>query len=202
MPNHTQQRMIVTGDPDAVHEAMEYIKGAPGTDNELIDLERIVPLPLPIQKTCELVTLEILCIERTAEEWTEFKRQIAAAHAECFAATGFPSWYEWCTEHWGTKWNVYSIRKGATPNELFFQSAWDPIVPAAIALSDRFPLINIYLEYVDEGKRFIGCSYLSDRKLKYQFYDWHAPEAVAIRARLWGSDNDDEDDECNYKEHD
>ncbi|MBA3240398.1 MAG: hypothetical protein H0T60_04145, partial [Acidobacteria bacterium] len=45
MSNHVAQHLIFTGDPHAVREAMESIKGAPGSANELLDLNSIIPMP-------------------------------------------------------------------------------------------------------------------------------------------------------------
>lgn len=38
-------------------------------------------------------------------------------------ATGFPSWYEWNTEYWGTKWGSYEFGRPAA-NVMTFQTAW------------------------------------------------------------------------------
>jgi len=186
MPNNTTQRMIVNGESNLVCEVMQFIKGEPGSPNELLDLNKIVPMPEAVLKTIEFFSWENFKKKRTPEEKLEFEEQFEAARHACFQATGFNDWQEWRVENWGTRWNAYEVSQGSLHNELYFLSAWEPIIPPLIILSRIFPNVTIELEYIDEGERFIGRSFFNAGELECHYYDWEDPEAKDIRVRLWG----------------
>lgn len=67
---------------------------------------------------------------------------------------GATTWYEWCCDHWGTKWNAYDVTVGKTDdNEVtfHFQTAWSPPMPVLDALAKKFPKAHIRLIWCDEG---------------------------------------------------
>lgn len=61
---------------------------------------------------------------------------------------GFPLWYEWSVENWGTKWNCYEQEH--SHDGFQFQTAWDTPLPALESLSDAFPDVKITVQYADE----------------------------------------------------
>ena len=56
---------------------------------------------------------------------------------------GAATWYEWCIEHWGTKWNGYDLGEGypCEKNQLRFYTAWDAPHPVLQELSAVYPLL-------------------------------------------------------------
>ena len=75
-----------------------------------------------------------------------------AAFLQCCQAlkeTGYPSWYEWAIEHWGTKWNAYCVKRVA-PTQIIFQTAWSPPLPVLRALAQRHPGEILRLRWADE----------------------------------------------------
>ena len=64
---------------------------------------------------------------------------------------GAPTWYHWCIENWGTKWNL-----GATDCELVnnqtlsFSTAWSYPQPVIEALSRKFPEVEFAIQWADE----------------------------------------------------
>lgn len=95
------------------------------------------------------------------EPWLAKKVPNGRAKAEamiaCLRETGHESWYEWCNEKWGTKWNAYSCtvvehKEGASAFK--FETAWSPPIPVFKELAKRWPgLIFDILSY-DEGDNF------------------------------------------------
>lgn len=80
------------------------------------------------------------------------KRTIAA-----FEETGFPTWYEWAIEKWGTKWNSYSFDiKREVPGEIefVFDTAWSVPRPVLAAIAAAFPTLAFLVEAFDEGGGF------------------------------------------------
>lgn len=62
---------------------------------------------------------------------------------------GADSWYDWCCENWGTKWNAtntYII----DDNEIEFSTAWSCPVNIFKELSKQFSGVEIMVEFADE----------------------------------------------------
>ena len=65
---------------------------------------------------------------------------------------GYPTWYDWSIENWGTKWNAYEsfIKEGKSYLKFYFQTAWSTPMPIfdelSVLLSDK----NIEIWYADE----------------------------------------------------
>ena len=58
--------------------------------------------------------------------------------------SGFPVWFEWSCENWGTKWNAtsFSIEKDeANRLECFFKTAWMPPGPVFKKMGEMFPAL-------------------------------------------------------------
>lgn len=71
---------------------------------------------------------------------------------------GAPSWYEWSTRNWGTKWDAYETRwakpaLGGRLQEIRFQTAWSPPLPALAAMCASLG-ISCSCSYIDEGGGF------------------------------------------------
>lgn len=69
------------------------------------------------------------------------------------AETGYPSWYEWRCEHWGTKWDATDceILNEADGLVVFqFDTAWGPPLVALGHLSKLFPNTEFFLECTTE----------------------------------------------------
>lgn len=68
---------------------------------------------------------------------------------------GAATWYDWCSEHWGTKWNAYSCGiSDKDPDALFFQTAWVPPFPVIEAVSRTYPSVRIELSWADDEEGF------------------------------------------------
>ena len=58
---------------------------------------------------------------------------------------GAPTWYDWCIENWGTKWNAYGYDEGVDysgNDALCFQTAWAAPHPILEKLSEMFPAVT------------------------------------------------------------
>lgn len=84
---------------------------------------------------------------------------------------GYPTWYEWCIEKWGTKWNAYGYSEGedySQNSELCFQTAWSAPHNIIQELSKIYPDIIFEHNWADEdigyncGKRVYSEGVLSD----------------------------------------
>ena len=51
---------------------------------------------------------------------------------------GAPTWHEWCTENWGTKWNAFRQER-IDDNTIRFDTAWSGVPGLIQELSRQFP---------------------------------------------------------------
>ena len=59
------------------------------------------------------------------------------------------TWYDWCIENWGTKWNACNTYV-ISDNEVEFDTAWSCPMEVLKELSRQFKGVEIYVEYADE----------------------------------------------------
>ena len=97
---------------------------------------------------------------------------------------GCDTWYDWCCEYWGTKWNSCEVY--IDDNLVSFQTAWsvpDPIFEAFAYLCDEH---NVTFEgkYADEDT---GCNtgYISSEHGITEYED-NSSEALNAYVELWG----------------
>lgn len=62
-----------------------------------------------------------------------------------FYETGYFSWYDWNTDHWGTKWNASDTEIDTKLQRIEFDTAWDMPRPIFQELANKF---NITIEGV------------------------------------------------------
>lgn len=62
--------------------------------------------------------------------------------------------YEWCCEHWGSKWGLYNLATEYKCECYTCQSAWKPSEPLYLALSRRFPKIKFTINLFEKGMQW------------------------------------------------
>lgn len=80
---------------------------------------------------------------------------------------GATDWYHWRPEHWGTKWNAYSVVTGKTDGTtafIHFETAWAPPLPVLDKLASMFRLADFRLIWCDEGDSVTNRVYWSAGK--------------------------------------
>ncbi len=138
MPNHVSNWLTLQCSKAKAAEVFSAVGGkdANGTPM-LIDFNSLIPYPERFAK-----------LDREAREWEK-------AHPDHpwkdRPKDGFnQGGYEWCCEHWGTKWNAYA-QKQVSPTVIYFETAWAAPEPVMDALAAKFPDVPFTLEYADEG---------------------------------------------------
>jgi|5_EtaG_2_1085323.scaffolds.fasta_scaffold01346_13 hypothetical protein len=96
---------------------------------------------------------------------------------------GYETWYEWRLVNWGTKWDAYDYyinEVNDTYFEVSFDTAWSPPTAYYLALSKKYPLLRIEVEYSESGMDFAGRQSYFDGELvdevemscsKYEFIE-------------------------------
>ena len=104
---------------------------------------------------------------------------------------GTATWYEWCNRNWDTKWNAYGYEDGAAadPGCIRFLTAWSAPLPILQKLSERYPDVELYHAWADEGlpDNCGACTYLGGKII--EMYCPEGEEACAFAAQLWGSED-------------
>jgi hypothetical protein len=62
---------------------------------------------------------------------------------------GAASWCEWSIEHWGTKWNAYSITR-TSDTTIRFDTAWSAPLKWLAKLIEKYPKEEISIRWADE----------------------------------------------------
>lgn len=77
-------------------------------------------------------------------------QSLADAYKRNVDVSGCKTWYDWCSNHWGTKWNACEGNVDGTPADgeitMQFNTAWAEPLPVFEALREKYPMLDI--EYV------------------------------------------------------
>lgn len=105
--------------------------------------------------------------------------ELGKQYIENIRKYGYPQWYDWCVENWGTKWNVeddvdVSYDKNTDEYDITFDTAWS--VPSGIVekYSEFCNDEEFYWEYEDED--YDGTHIL--RKINGEIIDTILPDNV------------------------
>lgn len=135
MPNWCDNSISLT------HKDPEMIKRAAKAFTDGTLLEEFIPIPEQLK-------------ESTASFGDDFKDQ----NEKNVAETGYASWYDFCTNEWGTKWDISpygrQIVNGGLSLEGTFQTAWAPPLEAYRKLEELGFIVEA--TYYEPGMGFIG----------------------------------------------
>jgi hypothetical protein len=115
---------------------------------------------------------------------------------------GFTTWYGFCTNQWGTKWNAYGYDNGVQfdGKSLRFLTAWAPPTPIMTKLAQMYPDLDFTHKWADEDIGY-NCG-----EVEYhngvpdgEFFPV-GQEAVDYANSLWGNDGLEEDEEIEESE--
>jgi hypothetical protein len=155
MPNWTTNQLIIEGDKDKIRELLDFIKG----ENGVIDFNKIIPMLEILKNTasggCTIDGKQVTSWYEDASitDWVErskSQRLFTDEETAELQKIGCTSWYDWCCDHWGTKWNACEASIEAEYDgyvELRFDTAWSAPEPVLEALREKFPNLEISLNF-------------------------------------------------------
>jgi hypothetical protein len=75
-----------------------------------------------------------------------------------------PNWYDWSIKNWGTKWDMDVDYFDSEEDSigLGFNTAWSPNCEFWTTFSEKYPTLEIYHRYYEEGMSFIGEAFYKD----------------------------------------
>ena len=200
MPNYVKNILSFDGDPVQVDRLFSTIQG----ENGPVDFDKLIPMPSELEiesgsrtaagfkKYMKFIVDHGFSTEREPaylnahleidrEEWALGKQ--AFHNLQNF---GYPTWYEWRSQNWGTKWNA--SHGEVADGRLSFLTAWNAPKPVMEKLAKMFPSITIHHVWADED---IGYN-CGDRTYKNgavtQEYIPTGQEAVELGCDLWNID--------------
>ena len=175
MPNWCENDLMVEGPLADVRRFIETMKGQQDGEERLLTEEPLIPYP---QEYCDLDAKATAWDARAAElraslsdtpetdrkaAWDAFIAAAGERPQDGFNSGG----YEWCIEHWGTKWGFCRVTAdelreydwGETPEgyvTYHFDTAWSPPGPLVRKMGDLFPTLRFALRYFEAGGGFHG----------------------------------------------
>ena len=101
---------------------------------------------------------------------------------------GADSWYDWCCENWGTKWNA-SDTYIIDDNEIEFSTAWSCPLNIFKELSKQFSGVEIAVDFADEdiGSNCGKITFLNGEMEEYIDMDGNTDFALEV----WGYDKEE-----------
>ena len=170
MANHVRNRLVIKATEQRLKEITDFLMGEPDEDGKPchIDFENIIPIPeeLKIEDcSCGDEALAIMrrkgCFGRSYEETkAEFDereseekkkyRKLARQYRDNIKKYGCKTWFDWCMDYWGTKWNAFNQNQPA-PNEIWFDTAWSCVIRLVYKLSQMYPDAVFDYTYADEN---------------------------------------------------
>jgi len=97
------------------------------------------------------------------------------------------TWYDWCINNWGTKWNAYDCQQvDAEAKYLQFNTAWSGVPNILSLLSEKYPDVQITYKWADEDIGYnVGIATFIDGELKdYESIPGGSKEAFELAAEV------------------
>lgn len=180
MPNHVTNIIQFKGKADRLQEMLKRIQNDECA-RDSIDFNKIIPMPKALdirsgsmtrrgleayQGFVEVYTLmgtrtglDLLNIPKASEDVFLKVRTDIASEEWALGRTAFqniqrygaPTWYEWCIQNWGTRWNAYKCDTAPDGSKLKFLTAMSAPHPILQCLSEMYPDIVMEHQWADEN---------------------------------------------------
>ena len=149
MPNWSHNRLIVKKQKNEKSEAefnefqkQNIIVYDEPEDKELV-FSKLIPMPDELKIS--------------SPQHTDFEKKQAEKNIK---KHGFKDWYDWCVEHWGTKWNptTLSIKMKDDAMEINYDTAWAPGEGWLNKIAKTYPNLSFEFLCSEESGEFDGTA--------------------------------------------
>lgn len=124
----------------------------------------------------------------------ESMEDVGKAYIDNILEYGHDTWYEWCCENWGTKWNACEVEFGE--DYLEFETAWSAPFPIIKMLSAKFPELTFRHEWADEDiGRNCGMNEVKNGIITMEHEFESGEEEHEFACLLWSYDPNDKEEE-------
>ncbi len=100
---------------------------------------------------------------------------------------GCATWYDWCVQNWGTKWNACNCALSGEKNSvLVFLTAWDSVPKLMKMVSERCPEQKMLYRWADEdiGRNLGEIVFQRGRELKIHIPEGGSREACEMAEEI------------------
>ena len=159
MPNHILNRISVSNQNDDLQKIKDFLR----SEECDVDFNKILPQPENI-----------------------FRGDLGKEEEDYCKKNNIPTWYNWNTKNWGTKWNAYSIN--INNDNIEFETAWNGVPNLMLKLSENFPDTDIIYEFADEDVSSNCAEFIfKNGKVLYENLPLsRSKEAYDLYFKLWG----------------
>lgn len=136
MPNHVENHWSISIDEERKQEVLDLM-----TEDGKVTFKKIIPMPEILGRVISDGQVDGFRIMEPTDEDPYGRRPATEEEVAEIRATGYPDWYEWSCDNWGTKWDAYGdqeVNENKYRINLHFDTAWGPPIPVAEALIERF----------------------------------------------------------------
>ena len=161
MPNWVKNKVCFSGNEKDIERLKNYVK----SEESAFDFNNIIPMPNELnvtsgsdeqtaiscararregKTTCEDFEKDWVRNRMSFDEWAD----IGENYLHNFEKYGSTTWYGWCCDHWGTKWNA--SEPYWSDDMVTFETAWSAPYPIYEELAKKFPGVDIDVDYADE----------------------------------------------------
>jgi hypothetical protein len=137
MPNHCYNILSLSESPKKTSKVLKKFLTKDKTGGEFFDFNKVIKMPKDLD------------VESTSAPDKDLEKK----YKENIKKYGCKTWYEWCVENWGTKWNSYDFQ--LQDSCASFSTAWSPPEPIIIELAQKTQE-DWVLRYYEEGMSFCG----------------------------------------------
>ena len=162
MPNWVFNKVYFYGESAKLKAIKEFLNSSEDTP---FDFNRIIPMPKSLNMTAGSdESIAIACSKARKEGKTtckeyeqmwvqknpfDFWADLGDKYLENKRKYGATSWYYWCTDNWGTKWNACDVYWSGD-NFVSFTTAWAVPEPIYQKLSEMFPDVQFSVSFANE----------------------------------------------------
>lgn len=208
MPNWVATEVVFKGDNENIKRVLEEVS----SKDSQFDFNKLIPMPASLEiesGSKSSLAYAYYCIRKfstlpptshfqdkdividriekditiSSQEMLETGKQLYE-NKEKYGAT---TWYDWCCNNWGTKWNAHHVE--IYDNTMRFATAWSFAEPIMRRLSELCTQYNVGFdgEWADEDMGSnVGYFESYDGEFYYNYHDDNSPEAYATYVRLNG----------------
>lgn len=160
MPNHCQNRLVITG---PTNELGKFFKAVYASDENQFEFNGVVPMPEELKNTTSptrIVSQE----DYDKDPKSGITKEMQAEFLEKYEAD---NWYDWASANWGTKWGAYDVQdwgyeQGDDELRVYFQTAWSPPGEFLRRASEAYPTLQFHNTFLEEGLEYIGFEIYSN----------------------------------------
>lgn len=198
MPNWCKIEFDVRGTPEALARFKAGVEGVVGERLRAFDFNRMIPMPPELNIDCGSIgdvgyeafygdagnVLGYPWLRSkgivTTEQLREYLRsenpqyfELGTKYHENLQKFGHQTWYTWCREAWGTKWNACdsSVEETAEGLSYRLETAWSFPEPVFEAMAANFPDVSIEGRMDEEGGYFHGTFTAQDGALTMNYLE-------------------------------